>query len=208
MIALSDGLVIALNIGKNSPGRRTSSVYEQIGFFLEGLRLAQARCASVGNFVRDGVALGSFWFEDDILLSPALVAAYEMESKKGLARNPVIILRRELADELRSMKTGEGYSDDYDPMSDLFLDCEWMSEPEHSDHVMINFMPMFLDDEDPEPFLRTYHRHLLDARASAPTKAKPKYDWLLQFARKFVASELPMLEEPIFGSRTGRSLCR
>ena len=200
IVALSDGLVIALNLENDSPASEVSSHYEQVGSFLEALRLAQARCASVGNLVRGGVALGYFWFQDDILLSPALVSAYEMESKKHLAKNPVIILSRELADKLRAMKTSEGYSDDFDPMDDLFRDCEWMDEPARSEHVMLNFMPIFLDDDDPTPFLRSYHQRLINARAAAPDPAKAKYDWLIKYAREFVSSELPALEETIFGT--------
>ena len=201
IVSLSDGLVIALNLESDCPAAEVSSHYERIGSFLEALRLAQARCASVGNLVRGGVALGYFWFEDDILLSPALVAAYEMESNKTLARNPVIILRRELADHLRSMKASEGYSDDWDPMDDLFRDCEWMEKPARSDYVMLNFMPVFLfDGDDPTPFLRNYHKRLNDRRAAAPEKARKKYDWLIAYAREFVSTELPGLEDSIFGS--------
>lgn len=140
VIALSDGLVIALNLENSSPVTEYSSRYDRIGFFLEGLRVAQAELAYQGNFLRGGVSFGHFWFEDDILLSPALVDAYEMESK--LARNPVIVLKRELADAIRSMRAGEGYAEDDDPMSDLFRDCEWMEDPARSEHVMLDFMPV------------------------------------------------------------------
>jgi hypothetical protein len=200
ILALSDGLVIALNLESDSPAAKVSSLYERMGSFLDALRLAQARCAFDGNLVRGGVATGYFWFQDDILLSPALVAAYEMESKKTLAQNPVIILHRELADELRAMKGSEGYRDDCDPMDDLFRDCEWMEEPARSEHVMLDFMPIFLDNHDPTPFLRSYHQRLIETRAAAPEKAKLKYDWLIKYAREFVSSELPSLEETIFGA--------
>ncbi len=197
IVALSDGLVIALNLENNSPASEVSSYYERVGSFLEALRLAQARCASVGNLVRGGIAVGYFWFEDDILLSPALAEAYKMESK--IAKNPVIILSRELADKLRAMKTSEGYSDDFDPMDNLFRDCDWMEESARSEHVMLNFMPIFLDDDDPTPFLRSYYQRLLGERDTAG-EAKPKYDWLIKYAREFVSSHLPELEETIFGA--------
>ncbi len=197
IIALSDGLVIAQQLDDN-PIDEINSEYEIVGTFLESMRLAQARCASVGNLVRGGIAIGYFWFEGDILLSPALVEAYKMESE--LAQNPVIILRRDLVVQLRSMKASEGYSDDFDPMGNLFRDCEWMAEPERSEHVMLDFMPIFLDEDDPTMFLRSYCQHLIDGRAVAPDSAKPKYDWLMHYAREFVAAELPSLEETIFGS--------
>jgi hypothetical protein len=198
ILALSDGLVITLNLEADCPAAEFSSYYERVGLFLESLRLAQARCASVGNLVRGGVALGYFWCEGDILLSPALVEAYQMESK--IARNPVIILRRDLANALRAMRASEGYGANFDPMDNLFRDCEWMETPVRSDHVMLDFMPMFLEDDDPTPFLKRYRQHLIEGRASAPNAAKPKYDWLIQYAREFVVAELPSVEETIFGA--------
>ena len=181
IVALSDGLVIALNLEDDVPVAGVSSLYERIGSFLESLRLAQARCASVGNLVRGGVALGYFWFQDDIMLSPALVEAYELETT--LACNPVIILKRELAEGVRNLVEGEGWEKGYDPLADLFRNCDWMDETARSEHVMLNFMPMFNEDEDPQPFLKSYHKHLIEGRAAA-----------------FVAAELPSLEETIFGS--------
>lgn len=200
IIALSDGLVIALNLEGDSPAATISSHYEQIGSFLEALRLAQARCASVGNFVRGGIALGYFWFEDDILLSPALVQAYEMETRATLARNPVIIMRRDLANEVRALKSEEGYTDDYDPMENLFRDCEWMEERERSEHVMLDFMQIFDEDEDPLPFLQRYYQTLNQAREAAPERARSKYDWLIEYAREFVSQKLPHLTAAVFGS--------
>lgn len=198
IVALSDGLVIAINLEEGAVDGNLIGFYDRVGFFLDGLRLAQARCASVGNFLRGGIALGPFWFEDDILLSPALVSAYEMETK--FAKQPVIILERDIAEGLGKMKQGAGYAKDSDPMEDLFRDCEWMENPSRSKYVMLNFMPLFLDNEDPAPHLREYYQHLLVARDNAPEKARMKYDWLISHAHEFVASELPQLEEAIFAS--------
>jgi hypothetical protein len=201
IVALSDGVVIALQLEGVDLDTANPSLYDRIGEFLESLRLAQARCASVGNFLRGGVALGNFWFDQDILLSPALVQAYEMESRKTLAQNPVIILPRELVYKLRSMKSGEGYGEEIDPMEDLFRACEWMEEPARSEYLMLNFMPVFLYDNDPPKALHDYYQHLVSAQESAPDKAKSKYDWLIGYAKEFTASKLPQHEETIFGSK-------
>ena len=200
VIALSDGLVIALNVGKDSPDAKITPLYDRIGFFLEELRMAQARCASVGNFVRGGVALGYFWFEDDILLSPALVSAYEMESDKALAKNPVIILRRDLSEAIRALRTKAGYSKDFDPMDNLYRDCEWMAEKEKSEHVMLNFMPVFGYDDNPTPYLQRYCQRLVANREAAQNEGvRAKYEWLIEYAREFVRTEYPENEPLIFG---------
>ena len=200
VIALSDGLVIALNLEDDNPMAEVAHRYDQIGAFLEDLRFAQARCASAGNFVRGGVADGYFWFEGDILLSPALVTAYEMESSDTLAQNPVIILQRDLSERIRALRDEVGYSEDSDPMRNLFRDCEWMAEPQRSQHVMLNFMPVFDYDGNATPFLTRYHQTLLAKREAAPSpRARAKYDWLIQYAREFVQAEYPQNESMIFG---------
>jgi len=198
IVAVSDALVIALNLEDDCPAAEVSGLYDRIATFLASLQLAQARCASVGNLVRGGIALGSFCFKNDIMLSRAMAEAHTMETK--LASNPVIILRRELVEELKKMVVGEGWEEGFDPMANLFRDCEWMKEPERSEHVMLNIMPMFLDDADPAPFVKRYYRDLFTGREAAPDVAKPKYDWLIQYLREFVSAELPSLEETIFGS--------
>jgi hypothetical protein len=204
VIALSDGLVIALNLERDCPDAQETHIYDRIGSFLEDLRMAQARCASAGIIMRGGVALGYFWHQDDILLSPALVSAYEMESKKTLAKNPVIILRRDLAESIRALRTKAGYSEDLDPMHNLFRDCDWMEESARAEYVMLNFMPVFTYEDDPTPFLQRYHEHLISMRASAPVAAKPKYDWLMQYAREFVRAKCPAIEEQIFGATSSQ----
>jgi hypothetical protein len=198
VIALSDGLVITLEVSSDCLDAEISSFYDRMLSFLESLRLAQARCASVGNLVRGGIAVGYFWFQEDILLSPALVQAYYMESK--IAKNPVIVLHRKFADELRAQKANAGYRDEIDPMRGLFRDCEWLEEQDQSEYVMLDFMPVFLFDDDPVPFLRAYRQQLIDGREAAPEGAHPKYDWLMQYAKEFVRSEIPRLETSIFDS--------
>lgn len=198
IVALSDGLAIALNLESDCAAAEVSTRGERVGSFLDELRRAQARCAYAGNFVRGGVSLGYFWFEDDILLSPALVEAYEMETKAAL--NPVIVLRRDFSDELSALDTNDGNSDDPEPMDDLFRECDWMTDSERADYVMLDFMPVFLEDGNPAPFLRHYDERLIEARAAAPDKDKSKYDWLIKYAREFVASNLPSLSGPIFGA--------
>lgn len=199
VIALSDGLVIALNLEAGTAAAQVSHVYDRIGFFLEELRLAQARCASVGNFVRGGVALGYFWFEDDIMLSPALVEAYEMESQKKLAKNPVIILKRDFSEAVRALKTKAGYARNSDPMHDLFRECELMAPAERDEHVMLNFMPVFAYDDDPTPWLRRYRERLTACIAAAQDDGvRAKYEWLMDYAREFVRERHPASEAAIF----------
>lgn len=191
VIALSDGLVIALDLEVDAPDADLWPPYDRIGFYLEGLKLAQSRCAFRGDFVRGAIAIGPFWFEEDILLSPALVEAYEAET--SLAKNPVIVLKRSVADAVRAGKDEAGYAPDFDPMRDLFRDCEWMEEPSRSEHVMLNFIHNFHDDENPESTLPYFYRKVKEAKASAPECAKSKYDWMLRYIEEFARTDFPHL---------------
>lgn len=193
IVALSDGLVIALDLEDQQQAGILTPI-QRICWFLEELRLAHARCTVTGNFLRGGIALGQFWFEDDILLSPALAMAYEMESKK--ADKPVIILERELAKALQQWADEER---EEDLIEDLFRDCDWMEDEEdHQKYVMIDFMQTVHQEHQPEIWLPRYHRTLEKCLAEAPDRAKAKYQWLMQHARAFVLSDYPDLSDNLF----------
>lgn len=196
IVALSDGLVIAQDLEEDRPLAEVVSHFDELLGFLEQLRSAQACCAHAGNFVRGGVAIGYFWFDDDILLSPGLVSAYEIETHK--ACKPVIVLDRSIAAELEAWKLDAGYDRDNPVLDDLFAECDWMPEADKANYLMLNFMPTFHEERDPAPFLKRFIQRATSAREAAIDKAKPKYDWLIDHARQFVRNELPNLEAEIF----------
>ncbi len=89
VIALSDAVVVVIT--PNCPAVPLIGEYDLLGFGIYELMLAQACCAvSHGIFVRGGVSYGPFFFQDDVLLSPALANAYELESKH--VEYPLIVL--------------------------------------------------------------------------------------------------------------------
>lgn len=198
IIALSDGLVIAQDLEDDRPLAEVTSHFDQLLGFLEDLRLAQACCAHAGNFVRGGVAIGLFWFGDDVLLSPGLVAAYEIETFKS--KNPAVVLERSIVEELKAGMLDAGYFENSRVLDDLWIDCDWMVGEDQDKYVMLNFMPSFHEEEDPVPFLKRFITRAREAREAAIDKAKPKYDWLLAHARAFVANDLTDFEEEIFDS--------
>ncbi|MGJ8652602.1 MAG: hypothetical protein ACSHX8_04970 [Opitutaceae bacterium] len=91
IIALSDGLVIAAN--PNCEATKYMPQYDFLRGFIYDLVMAQARCALKGIFLRGGISVGPFHYENNMLLSPALVRAYRYES--NWAVNPVIIIQEE-----------------------------------------------------------------------------------------------------------------
>jgi hypothetical protein len=112
VFALSDGLIITASLN-NAKARGSVSDYDLTISLLGDLILAQADCALDGIFVRGGISIGPFYFEDNTLLSPALVRAYELESKKAVY--PIIIISAKDVEELRKKKGYKNYAADYEP---------------------------------------------------------------------------------------------
>jgi hypothetical protein len=107
IIALSDGLVLAQVF--DTP--RTFYPFDLAMEFIEKLLNAQAECVINGYFLRGAVTMGTFYFKNDILLSPALVAAYKLETERSYY--PVIIINRELVANLRRLPGHENHPFDW-----------------------------------------------------------------------------------------------
>lgn len=112
VIALSDGLVITASLPR-ATARGHVTDYDLLMSIISELILAQADCALDGIFVRGGISIGDFFFEDNILLSPALVRAYELESKKAVY--PVIVIKAKDIELLRKLDGYKHYAKDAEP---------------------------------------------------------------------------------------------
>jgi hypothetical protein len=88
VIGLSDAVIVTLN--PHIDMRTRMGLGDLIGLMFYHLALAQSECVSRGIFLRGGLAIGPFHCAKDILLSPALAHAYELESAG--ADNPVIVM--------------------------------------------------------------------------------------------------------------------
>lgn len=189
VIALSDGLVMTLELEgfEDHPW----SLGERIRSFLHEVRLAQATCVTLGNFLRGGIAVGKFYFENEILLSPAFVKAYEMETKKAVV--PVILIEKPIAATLRAWAT----ENDEDPVTDLFRDCEWMKPEDQEAYEMIDFMKSFPEFNHPEHRLRSYDATLRRELQGKSEKVAAKYRWLIKYANEYI-QQFPSLREELF----------
>ena len=88
VIALSDAIIVVFN-PKNIKYPSTA-FGDLFGLFFSDLSLAQGQCVNRGIFLRGALAIGTFHYAKNVLLSPALAIAYELESK-GVV-NPVIVM--------------------------------------------------------------------------------------------------------------------
>ncbi len=116
ILSLSDALVIATAL--------ESSVSETIGVFdnwcseVNTLGINQAICTANGIFLRGGVSKGQFYFENDILISNAMIRAYETE--RDVSTYPLICLDEITHKWFDSNKGNDFYADDIKPKDILF----------------------------------------------------------------------------------------
>jgi hypothetical protein len=88
VLALSDSIVVAIT--PKCAMRPVMGGYDILGYALYELIVAQGRCACQGIFVRGGASHGPFFFENDVLISPAQARAYYLETHH--AEFPVIVV--------------------------------------------------------------------------------------------------------------------
>ena len=127
VLVLSDAVVVAIT--PDGPASSIMGQYDLLGFALSEITTAQARCVHRGIFLRGGISHGSFFYENNILISPALACAYELETK--YAHDPIIILRQSTLDAIKKVpRMGSGPWGD-DPTSEHFklLNRRYEAEP-------------------------------------------------------------------------------
>lgn len=220
VISLSDGLVVVQSL--DAPVLKDGGIepFAFVHAFIEDLTMAQAQCVFRGIFLRGGIAVGKFWFEDDILLSPALVKAYLIESKVAL--NPAIVIEREVVEEFAKL-TGKWASD---TGLEQYRDCEWLTGDHAAKYVMLDSMRIIMSGEHgwaseadrlayndksksgeerqqimDESWgrqlgivLRSFKDKLIAAYQAAPNeKVRNKYRWLMRYYNGYFDHTHPLL---------------
>ena len=116
VLSLSDALVIATAL--KSSLSKTMGVFDNWCCEVESLGINQAICAGDGIFLRGGVSKGQFYFENDILISDAMIRAYETE--RDVSTYPLICLDEKTHKWFDSNKGNDCYADDIKPKNTLF----------------------------------------------------------------------------------------
>lgn len=159
VIALSDAVVVVIT--PKSPSASIMGTYDHLGFALFELIVSQARCAvSHGIFVRGGVSHGSFFFEDDVMLSPALARAYDLES--NYAKEPIIVVPEPTRNAVLGVPKKGHYAPGADPTPNYFArlgNRKWRDEPLY----FLDYAPVMLS-EDHRGWLPEDHKDYLDAK--------------------------------------------
>jgi hypothetical protein len=116
VLAFSDCVVVS--IGQDSAATRDSGQFDTWMHDLHLMAHAQGAAAAAGNFFRGGIDKG-LWYHDNagILISPALVRAYQMEHA---ATYPVLAVSDSLYNFLVDHPGRSAYSDTLDPIPQMF----------------------------------------------------------------------------------------
>lgn len=117
ILALSDGVLIAAE--SSAAALVATTPYDLLMSLVGEIIRAQAHCALEGIFLRGGVSIGQFYFEDDILLSSGLIRAYKLETER--ACYPVILITPKVVSELRKLPGVKHYAKGFEPSRGYFL---------------------------------------------------------------------------------------
>lgn len=115
VLSLSDALVVSVDCESDYVGHM--GLVDALASELHDLCFAQACCVTQGIFLRGGVSFGYFAIENDVLLSNAMAAAYELENQVVL---PVIAIDQELFDAYCNLEGQEYYEEGTEPKNVLF----------------------------------------------------------------------------------------
>lgn len=137
----------------------------------------QSALTAKGFFVRGGLTLGLFHISEGLIFGPALVEAYELESRHAL--HPRIVLSRDAAtaapSTTRLMRDGDG-------------------------HVFINYLDLLLEQLDgPDAHLEAHSeqvtRSLFDHRGDR--RIWEKYRWAAEYHNAFLAANEELGAAPV-----------
>ncbi|MFZ4778508.1 MAG: hypothetical protein ACOYM3_24320 [Terrimicrobiaceae bacterium] len=184
VLALSDSVVIAIN--PNCEAAPLVGPSDFLGDSIYGLAQSQYTCVlEHGIFLRGGLGVGPFLFENDILVSPAQVKAYIVESKH--AEVPVIALCQKTLDWIHANSQGgtgvPGWQDKYfQPLQ---------TNTYKNSLYFLDYLHVAIDDSegDPKPILEI-HRDRIETNL-AIGKAKEKYQWLARYHNDTIAINCP-----------------
>ena len=165
VLALSDGLVVTASA--NTEARTVMTPYDLLMSFIGDIIMAQANCAQKGIFLRGGISIGPFYFENNILLSPALVEAYKLESKQAIY--PIIIVAEKYISALRKLKGFKHYAKGAEPSQAYFQPIKIPEQKKGEKFYHLDYL-RFLADPGSHGFYSEADRKANSDRKNSPAK--------------------------------------
>lgn len=204
VLAFSDCLVVAVPSFSELTG--SEGDFDVQLSEMVALAYAQGLCAVNGIFVRGGVDYGLWYKRRDTIISPAMIAAYQLEQAAVV---PMIAISDDLMKHFQEHPHREFYHEDPDPVDRYFREFEL---PGGRRQWMLDYLPLTLGemdgsltaaeresyrigDAEEREALRTnawrraitetasiHKDRIVAARAAAATDAiRVKYDWLARY---------------------------
>ena len=112
----SDCVVISLSLESKMAG--SSGTFDPFLAELHYFGLCQMTCVCNGIFIRGGIAIGDWYYEDNILISPALLEAYDLERK--ISVYPVLTISKDTFNFFKKHPHRNYYNEDIEPIRHLF----------------------------------------------------------------------------------------
>lgn len=215
MLALSDALLVAVDLGSNFV--RENGFLPVTGMLLSELALSQASCVLRGVFLRGGISLGQFFFSRDILVSKAMLEAYELEHSG--ACYPVLVIEENLRQLLAAHPQQVWYGREGGPARTLLYRYRAAGKTQYCLHylrVVFESCDAWDCSADREAYRaekderkkqrimdRSYfksaknvlmrHKRIVSSalRASRDRGVRRKYEWLVRYHNRFVAGLVP-----------------
>jgi len=209
VMAFSDSIIISLLF--ESDDSHTMGLFENMIAHLHTIALSQTTCVEKGLFLRGGIAKGGWFRDGDVMISDALVKAYEMESHK--AKFPILAIDPQTYDYFSTHQSRQNSVPTSDPVNFLFNSTNngkntvhyldylniglgaseaWYSksdrqeylkaEPEQKMNVLDNSFK-----RSQLSFLKKHRQVILNALNESPNgRAKSKYRWLCRYHNSVV----------------------
>ena len=112
----SDCVVVSLSL--ESQTAKHQGTFDPFLAELHYFGLCQMSCVCNGIFLRGGISIGDWFLEDNILISPALLEAFDLE--RSISVYPIITISKEAFSFFEKHPHRNCYSKDFDPLKSLF----------------------------------------------------------------------------------------
>ena len=119
VIAFSDCLVVAANV--DSLMSKVMGSFDAFGDELLGFAYAQTECVADGHFISGGIDLGPWYYRDQIMVSPAMVNAHQIQEKLW---HPVLAVTDNMYNFFVNHPDRRQYSPDSDPTKWIFRELD------------------------------------------------------------------------------------
>lgn len=189
VLAFSDSIVVA--VGYDAEGYSHLGSFDFLLSEIVGIARAQAECVSQGIFLRGGIDEGLWYYQNDRMVSPALITAHELEGKVWA---PVIGLSQRLYDKFAQHQDRKTYAKDWEPFASEVrgFEKEGKNAESREKYWFIDYMRIYLHEfEKPTDQIRWLLEHaqaIKDGFESSPDdeSIKDKYRWLSSYHNEVI----------------------